>query len=401
MKTKKLNKKTSEEKAHALFSASGSERWLNCEGSIELSKGLPDEEGSEASKEGTVAHSCLEFICKNRKNPEAARKMALKTWSQEMVDHALTALDYVNSILKKYPDAQIFIETRVDASKFTMPGQFGTLDICIVIPSIKKIFIIDYKYGVGLLVDPKDNSQLIYYGLGMLLKLGWNKFKTCELVILQPRREDDQGQTVRSWVTTSDVLLAWGTKFKTGVKKALRPNAPLKYGEKHCFFCPARHKCPELKEKGFKEAMIDFDDSKQMVTKTPDITKIKNMGNLLLACDKLEMFIKAVREKAYNDAKRGVMVDGFKLVEKKTTRKWTDENKVKRLAIKAVGNACLTEPKLLSPAQFEKKVKGKNAKTFVQKNTTNKASGVTLVPMSDKRKPVNIFEVDFTEIEED
>lgn len=268
-----INSKTSEVKQHAEFGGSQAERILNCPASVILSRGIPNK-SNVAADGGTAAHACLEFIINNRKGLKkvATRKKILaqakrgKTviddedgspkrtvrWDDDMIAHALHALTYIESIVA--PDGDVFVETRLDTSKFTTKGQFSTLDVSIANWSARNLIIIDYKYGKHP-VEVKKNSQLIYYALGMLIKIkGWKKFDRITCVIIQPNAHHKEG-TIREWVISVPSAINWGKRFRKVVKVALKPKAPFKFGDKWCFFCPAKKKCPVMKQ---KQAAKDF-----------------------------------------------------------------------------------------------------------------------------------------------
>ena len=423
------------EEGHSEYGGSGAKKWMGCVGSTALSRGMPNYE-NEASADGTLAHACLEFLLKNRKNLKsaermaaktwqphhikhgleavafieflfknrknlkAAERMAAKTWQPHHIKHGLEAVAFIETYLKLWGTEELYVETKVDASAFTKPGQGGSLDVAISAEKKRTLIIADYKFGAGIEVQAEENPQLIYYALAMLLKLGWKKFDKVILIVMQPRKEDADGNTNRVWVTTASNILAWGKKFKTAVKLAEAPGAEknLTPGE-HCRFCLARIKCPKLKEEALKQAQIDFAPSTNVVKKLPDLKKVDDIGKLLDACEKLQVFINAVKERAYNDAKRGLKVNGYKLVEKRTTRKWTNEAKAAEAAFKALGKQAFTEPELLSPAQFEKKFKKfKSAQEFLKKNVTNKTGGTTLARIDNKKKAISIFEAEFKDI---
>jgi len=156
------------EKLHAKYSASGSERWMNCHGSITLSAKAPEQPESPYAIEGTHAHECLEFLLKNRKKLSAAERMARKQYPKEMVKHGMDATAWILARLEEAgPDAEFLCESRVDSSYFTTDGQFGTLDAAVV-EEFGTLTVIDYKYGAGHVVDPSGvdglgNSQLVNY----------------------------------------------------------------------------------------------------------------------------------------------------------------------------------------------------------------------------------------------
>ncbi len=376
-------------KAHAEFSASGSARWLACPGSIELSKKAPEQPESKYATEGTEAHACLEFMLKNRSKPKAARAMALKTYDDEMVEHAAATVAWVEARLAETPGALLITEERVDAAPFTCAGQFGTVDIAIV-DEFGRLTVIDYKYGAGVVRNPEGDdglgdSQLVYYALGLSYRFNHN-FEDVELVVIQPRAYTDDGETIRSHVLSVDELLAWRQVFRNGVMATGEPKAKLASG-KHCKFCPAAVLCPELKDNAMRQAQIVFSDAKGIEV-LPDATLVAlpNLSNMLKACDKLEAWIEKTRAHAMLVLERGGTVDGFKLVEKRAPRRWTDEEKTAKEAQKKYGSAAFTAPKLLSPAQYEKLFKDDGK--WIEARVTIKSSGTTMVSENDKRPAV-------------
>lgn len=402
-----MNTTTSEKKAHSKFSASGSARWISCPGSIALEEKSPPQRESEYAKEGTDAHACLEFLLKNV-NSDATRKMALKKYTKEQVEHAENARDWINGVyLEAGDDAVLLCETKVDASSFTCADQFGTVDAAIV-EEFGRLTVIDYKYGAGIAVDPEENSQLIYYALGISNQYNHN-FKEVELVVIQPRAFHESGETTRSVVYTMDELLAWQDKFKKGVKAALDPFAPLKSGS-WCKFCRAAIQCPELKEKALAQAQVVFSDETGVEsTPAPTYIPIKNLGVILDGCEKLEAWILKVREHAIHVLERGGSVDGFKLVAKRSPRRWMDAEKAEKKLTRELGDCVFAERKLLSPAQLEKVIKERwkedsdivgCGSELIESLVTDESSGTTLVRESDKRPAVRAIESVFSEVDE-
>ena len=265
-----MKTKTSEVKEHSEFGGSQAERIINCPGSVLLSRGVPNKT-NDASEEGTAGHACLEFIFNNRKllKNKITRKQILDKaeesftigesgkkiyWTQDMIDYALDALSWFNEQLS--PSSTVYVEQKLDASKFTTDDQGSTLDLAMANWNARELLIADYKYGKSV-VNVENNSQLIYYALGMLVFLkGWSKFDRIRCVIIQPRAHHKDGP-IREWVISVDDAIVWGKRFKKAVNLALKPNAPLKYSDKYCFFCLGKKKCPVMKT---KQTINDFDE---------------------------------------------------------------------------------------------------------------------------------------------
>lgn len=152
---------------HAFLSPSSSHRWLNCTPSAVLESKF-ENKSTKASEEGTVAHAWCEHKLKNilcRKSDEPVSPYT----NDEMPEYTDLYVDFVleqfNLAKQKCKDPLILIEQKVDFSEY-VPNGFGTAD-CIIV-SESKIHIIDFKYGMGVLVDAFDNPQMKCYALGAL-----------------------------------------------------------------------------------------------------------------------------------------------------------------------------------------------------------------------------------------
>lgn len=387
-------KKASEPKAHAKLSASGSDRWLNCPGSVALSENAPAQEESEYAKEGTDAHSCLEAILKNHgKKPYSAAQMLRSKFPDSMVEHAIAAY---KEIAARIPEgATLLCETKVDLT-FVGPDMFGTVDAAIV-DEFGELHVIDYKYGAGVAVDPDENTQLIYYALGIAHKYAFN-FSKVVLTIIQPRAEHKNGP-IRQWSLEIDELIKWTDRFKNGVKRTQEPVAELKTGD-WCRWCPAKTICPKLSDEAFAQAQIDFEPETDSNIFLPvaNMVRPEKIANVLDAAKKIETWIEAIKEHALHLAKSGVRIPGYKVVQKRSTRKWVNAESVSEEAEMLWGTEAFTKPELLSPAQLEKAVEVDP--DWIEENTTKESSGVTLAPESDSRPEYNAIDADYSELTE-
>lgn len=389
-----------EEKAHARFGASSAERWLNCSGSAALVEKAPSRPPGPYAAEGTEAHFVFESLMKSYiagGKPYSLSRVLAEKHGEEMVRHALEAFKWVEARHAHHPGATVLSEVRVDLP-VSHPDQFGTVDAAIV-EVFGRLTVIDFKYGQGVVVDPEENEQLIYYALGLAHQFGFN-FDSVELVVIQPRAETESGETVRTWVTDVETLEAWREKFEQGIKRALKPNAPLASGS-WCRWCPASVICPKLSEESLAQAKVDFDPVEGTVAVPGgSVAPIQNLGAVLDAAERIEEWLARVREHALHVLESGGKVPGWKLVAKRSTRKWVEPEKVAKEARKFYGDGAFSEPELLSPAQFEKQLGTyTGTKDFVAARTSSISSGTTLVPESDSRPPVNPVENEFDRIE--
>lgn len=237
-------------KAHAKFSASGSQRWLSCPASIALSENAPPpQKENPYAVEGTTAHLVLETLMKNDCN-ESTIKLLRKKYPKTMVDHCIVAYDDI--ILAMPPGSKLLCETTVRLD-FVEKGMFGTVDAAVV-DLFGVLWIIDFKYGTKL-VDPAENTQLIYYALGIAHRFDFN-FSKVRLAINQPRVYHKEG-AMRTWDMEIYALKKWEQIFKLGVEKTKDPFAPTNPGA-WCYYCPANEICPETENKRLKSAQEDF-----------------------------------------------------------------------------------------------------------------------------------------------
>jgi hypothetical protein len=243
------------ERAHSKFSASASERWFECPGSVELSEGLPDKSSSWA-EEGTRAHEVLEKLLTHCLKSGIANPHVLSvdpTVSKEMWDYAVHAVDYIIAQAVIAGTSNVLAEQKVRLS-FIHPEMFGTYDAAVV-DYFGTLHVFDYKYGAGVYVSPIENLQMIFYGIGLAYKYDWN-FKKVQLWIIQPRVKGYDGPM--SWeVSIEDLKNYWTPLFEKAVKNVLENPKEFKEGA-HCRWCKAQSVCPVKGEKRTEKAKSIF-----------------------------------------------------------------------------------------------------------------------------------------------
>lgn len=368
--------------AHSRIGASSMHRWSVCPGSVRMSEGIPNK-SSKYAEEGTLAHDI------------AANALLGKGIPADVDDEMLEAIDvYINAVtdaLKACPDCEILVEHKFDLSKIH-PGLFGTSDCVIYNPEKSLLQVFDYKHGAGIAVDVEANEQLMYYGLGALISSGY-KVKEVELIIVQPRCPHPDGE-VRRWKFDSFELLDFAADLKDFAVATEKPDAPLKSGD-HCRFCPAAGICPEIHSKALVMAKEEFSP-----TLSYDPAKLTQVLNWLPA---LESWIKSVREFAYGEAEHGRCPPGWKLVQKRATRKWRDEKEAEKFILDSlkIDKEDAFSSSLRSPAQIEKLLK-KADKEKLASVIVAESSGFTLAPESDKREAAKLdAKSEFTAISND
>lgn len=385
---------------HAKLSASGAKRWLNCPPSVHLEEGFEDKE-SPYAEEGTLAHSLAELMinynCGNIKKTEFNRQFKeLKKnslYSQEMQDYieeyTENVWEFVNEAKTKCKDVQILTEQRLDFSDY-VPEGFGTGDVVII--SDGEIHIIDLKYGKGVEVFAEENPQLRLYGLGAISAYEMlYDFDRVKMTIIQPRLNNISSETM-----PVNFLKDWGRyTVKPIAELAAEGGGEFKPGD-HCRFCKARATCRARAEANLELA--------QMAFITPELLQDEEIGKVLRKAELLAHWVKDVTDYALEEAvNKGKKWEGWKLVEGRSNRKYTDETKVAE-ALKGAGfdDAALYEKKLYGITAMEKIVGRKKFNELLNELIEKPAGKPVLVPESDKRpeiKSTDAAKKDFEEKE--
>lgn len=374
--------------AHSTLGASSAKRWVSCPASVKLieAMNLPPKSNFYADQ-GSIAHElCEECLLENKDaisflGDTRSYGETTITVDEEMVEGVQLYVDTVLEYRKQYPTSQLNVEQRFDLSWLHV-GMFGTNDASIA-NHFERLVVFDFKYGAGEIVEVEDNLQLIYYALGAAYNYNFN-FEEVEVVIVQPRARHADG-VVRRWLTTMENVLSYREVFKKAAVESESANPSMKAGD-HCKWCDYAPQCEELRKDSFEKVKAKFSVVTQEVElpKPVDLTP-DEISYLLDATEQLEMWIKHFKGYAFNRATLGVEIPNYKLCEKRTHRKFEDEQKVIDAYVDEFESKLYTEPKLISPAQLEKLV-GKKRKDEVAKFTYKPKGELTLTKSSDPRK---------------
>ena len=361
---------------HALLSASSSHRWLHCNPSARLEREFADRE-SIAAAEGTAAHALAEHKLKRKLKLRSERPVSpFDTDEMETCtdDYADFVMEQVTKERRRDPDTQVFIEQRLDFSCY-VPEGYGTGDCLIV--SRGRIHIIDLKFGQGLLVDSEENPQMMLYALAALNQYEEQyQIKKVKLTIFQPRRDN-----VSTWETTVAKLKKWATKdLVPKAQRAFRGEGEYCPGE-WCIFCKAAVKCRARAEDKLRLAQSEF--------KMPPLLTDAEIESVLAKLPDIKKWADEIQEYALAKALAGKEWTGFKLVEGRSVRKFTDERAVVKAANEA-GYHDIYKQSLISITEMEK-LMGKAEFSKVLGALVTKPQGKpTLVPDTDKRQAISV-----------
>lgn len=397
---------------HAALGASSAKRWMNCPGSIRLIAGLPRSERERSSPyadEGSAAHGLAEHCLTHRDAPDDYLGWSMMNdpdtddWvpresvgpgdyafevTDEMVEAVEVYLAEIQHHLDRLPNGSIIgVEARVQP--LDRGDCFGTADVLVADDFFGELVVADFKYGKGVVVEVEHNEQAMVYGLGALRGLSNpGDYDTVTLVVVQPRAPHPDGR-VRRWSLPARELLEWGDTLNAAADRTRADDAPLKAGE-WCRFCPALPTCPEARKAVMDAAQLEFSpvrvepgDSVEMVL--PDAGDPEQLAQALNIVPLMDHWCREVEGLAQRLAEAGTRVPGYKLVRKRSNRRWMDEKEAERVLRnkRGVKVGDIYTKKLKSPAQMERlKPVGED---WVKKYAHKPEGGLTLAHEADPR----------------
>ena len=355
-----------------IVGGSTAKRVMNCPGSVALCAQMPPQPSSKYADEGTLLHNIIAEVLEHDKKPTDFLGTTYEsiTFTKALLEDKLyPALDLLNQV---DPDCQmdIAVETRVGFGDF-LSDVFGSTDLLGRIG--KRAIVLDWKFGDGVAVEAEENPQLMFYAAAAMRtpEVQW-VFEDCdeiECIIVQPPE-------IKRWTTTPERIKKFEQELKMAVKLSQAKDAPLKVGD-HCRWCSAKPTCPLMTGA--------VDRALALAVKDIDVNQISDYLN---KADMLEQWVTDLRALTHTMLDAGAVVPGWKLVAKRATRQWVDEDQ----ALVAMMNEGIPEEelmvsKVISPAQAEKVLK-KHGKPLPADQVVAVSSGSTLVPESDPRPAV-------------
>lgn len=424
-----------EEREHRKYSPSQITRIALCPGSPRLVARAPVLPPPEYTIEGQNAHTVLQYALENR---VATAKEAHRDYSHLCMDDLDTqenlfyfaidvALDYVYAILAEYPDAVMYVENNVNVPSEVAPGEAdGYCDIAIYIPSLRWLYIIDYKHGAGIAVDVKGNRQMRQYGAGFLYGepqiIDPATVDNVTLVIVQPRAFHKDGM-IRDHDYTAYELYEYLDEMDDIIRAAEADDAPLVPGVEQCRFCAAKTICPAREQRAIEPLrqvgiIAPPEAVRAQMLPDPRGMDAARLGEILLAAPALKKWLDDLEKHAYELLRSGHSIPHHKLVQVSAKREYygdQEELAVQLAAILGKEPEALLRKKLLPITEMEKLLvqhyrqhapKGEKNKASEQARkdfafyTLKKSSGnLTMVTSDDERPAVNGATSAFKQIE--
>lgn len=384
--------------AHAILRPSGASRWLACIPSAKLEQLFVEKEKT-FTNEGKLAHSLGELLIKRNLKMIMSRDFKKRLaeieadplYDKEMDRHCEEYAVYVCEQYAKAqaitPDAIIALETNLDMHTW-LPEGFGTGDVMIIADGV--LDFIDLKYGKGVAVSAQQNKQMMLYGLGAVS--GFEHLYSVDRVrmtIHQPRLDN-----VDTFEMSSLELKLWAyEELMPKAQKAFIGDGAFAPSLETCQFCKAKGACKALADYNLQLARHDFAE--------PKLLGDADIVDILGRTDLFTSWIKAVNEYAFASAMGGKVWDGYKLVEGRSNRVYTDEKAIAAtLAEKGLAEDKIYTKKLIGITAMEKELGKSDFATYLSPYVAKPAGKPTLVPETDKRpvmQPSSSAEADFAQ----
>lgn len=365
---------------HYEHGGSNAARDINCPGNRALQVGLPKTNSASIhTANGTLLHDCLEdMLLSDNPNP---RDYIGKAETIDGFDVEVTAEDVADKLIPLW-DAWLKLREQYGLTEWEPEVHVrwsdkigGHADFIACSPDT--VVIGDWKTGMGVSVSPENSAQGQFYAMcGRFNSAATDMFEGRSRVvvaILQPSR--DGGDALKTWETTPEGLDDFQREYLAAVEMSEAPGARIETGS-HCAFCPAAAICPKKTGAALRALQMD-----------PE--KLDTLAESLAMVDEIKAWCTTVEATAYAQLDAGAPVPGWKLVPKRATEKWVDEE----TALKALrrimgGKKKIVVEKLLTPAQMRKAAKTAGKEVDLTELTVKNSSGNTIAPESDKRDAV-------------
>jgi hypothetical protein len=353
-----------------IVGGSTAKRVIACPGSVALVDKMPPQPSSSYADEGTLLHDTIADILDGKGDVAkyVGRKHNDAVLTQDLIDDKLHPAMGALDVIDPKGEMEYAVESRVGFGDL-LPDVFGSTDLLGRIGS--RAVVLDWKFGDGVAVEVEENAQLLFYAAAAMrtpaTQWVFAGADEIELIIVQP-------PSIKRWLTTPARVATFEQELVAAVKKALKPDAPLAVGD-HCRWCTAKPICPLM------TGAVD-----RMVKAKLEALPHDQIARYLDMVPTVEAFIKDLQQLAHGLLEEGQPVPGYKLVPKRATRQWVDEDKAVAF-LSSAGVEAWAEPKALSPAQAEKALK--KAKIALPDDLVVAVStGNTLAPESDPRPAV-------------
>jgi hypothetical protein len=310
-------------------------------------------------RDGVEPEQCVGFVYKE---PGYEDTMT-REFAEDDLDLSHIALNATNVLLDQLDIDEMELEPFVEY----VPGsQGGSIDLLGLSVSRECLLIADYKFGT-VKVSPVESPNLGLYGISARKDPKtadmFKKVKKVVFAIIQPRVKG----VVTTWETDLEWLNAFEKKHQAAVKgTAITPGS-------WCKYCPAEPFCPEKRLNIVAANLLGAREQDELNAAAEMVVEVEN-------------WCKSIKEELFLQMVRGVPVPGWKIVEKRCTRKWVDEDSAAK-GIK-LPKKDMFKTTMLTPAAMEKVVKKKKVKIDLDEFIISVSPGTTIATEDDSREAI-------------
>jgi len=284
------------ERKHARLSASRTERFMQCPGSVRLESQMPDEPPGEAAAIGTAIHELSEKLLRSE-------PFNFDDYPTDQFNMAMEYVEFINTLVEK--PRKRMIEVNVDAGLKTLHHALGGTADAVLVDG-NHLHVIDLKTG-RVLVEAENNKQLMTYALGVMRQFNAPLDIICTMHIFQPRAGHSK------WTISGIDLVNHGHDLRNAAALALTPDAPTNPSPDACKYCRAKTICPSMRQKVQDNARKDFAPDTAI---TPEMIDLAKMA---------ETWADAVLTAAKQQLTNGSTIAGWNLKPGRKTRFWKSE----------------------------------------------------------------------------
>jgi len=379
---------------HYKYGGSTATRTMKCPGWAAMADDAKKNHGvvdssSEFADEGTMLHNCCETLeLEPELTFEGLLERGMKYNNAVLTEDLLhskviPAMEALEQLVSDYDLDNVEAERQCNVSH----NIGGTTDISGSSPDV--IVTGDYKFGDGNMVFAEDNNQLKFYSWNLIETGAFDHMELfgdtkVALAIIQP--SDRRDSTLDVWETTVDEIDKFGDEFIQFVEiaEASKPGENLCSGS-HCQYCPANGvNCTQREDEAAEALSMLLPKDKDDVEAHEDY----DFERALELASSLGNWITAVQARAHALLESGFEVKGWKLVEKRASRKWVDAEKAGNYLQRKFGHNKVYTQKLLTPAKIDELNKKEKLTLRLDKHIHKVSTGTTLARASDKREAI-------------
>jgi len=251
----------------------------------------------------------------------------------------------------------------------------GSIDLLGISADRKTALVADWKFGRHI-VSAERNSQGLFYIISAMedpqTKDLFKEVDTVVAAIIQPQSKNGLSRWTCNMKTVAD--------FRVDMMAAIEKGEGLNPGD-WCKYCPAHPTCKAARANVGALAKLSAKSDNELAEAAAQVLVVED-------------WVKAVKEEIYMHLKNGRPVPGWKLINKRASRKWTDPKAAEAfLKQKRVPQRVYRNNSFRTAPQVVDALKAEGKKIDLDEFIEVKSSGTTAAPVSDEAEGVELTTV--------